>query len=124
MFWDGVPTGTFVHADESGSKTKEVVYQRGHLNGIARYFIPTGRLMKLKTFGNGYEHGFFCEWDDSGMLLSDGYFDAFSALRDIMYYHPSGSVAETGKLFEGKRVGEWVSWPDELQSGATYQSDE
>jgi antitoxin component YwqK of YwqJK toxin-antitoxin module len=81
----------------------EILYRSGELQyRYARYLADDGK--------RWVRHGLFRAYSESGVLISEGFYN--HGAEDGLWrdYHPNGQLATEGHYQNGVEVGEWRFW--------------
>lgn len=60
--------------DELGNKVAEIPYSKGKLQGIAKYYYPTGKIKKTILYKDDQKHGISQEFDEQDKLVGESSF--------------------------------------------------
>jgi hypothetical protein len=64
-------SGATIDRDEAGHKVCEVLFVKGHENGVARSWHSNGQLQGETPYVDGMMHGIRREFSDDGLLRSE-----------------------------------------------------
>jgi len=92
--------------DEEGHLVAEILYQKGSLEGISKYFHTNGYLWKTVPFCKNFNHGVAVTYlPDGSLLQKTNYFEGVQDGESIRYWNPKQIAAreifQKGNLTEG-----------------------
>jgi antitoxin component YwqK of YwqJK toxin-antitoxin module len=109
MYKDGKKTGRWKYYYPDGTIEQEGAYDDdGNLTGEWKWYYNSGKLMRQESYLNGLLDGFSVEYDESGLLVSQG--EYIEGLENGFWEYHDGETFEEGTYLNGLRNGEWKSY--------------
>ena len=110
---EGYPPGTRVHQStyDNGEPLAEGFLNDDQPIGPWRYWHPGGVLAARGEYRyGGKKHGEWTKWNQHGIRLSKGTWDAGERVGEWSFWYPNGRPSLKGPYHLGQRHGRWHHW--------------
>ena len=114
-FVQGKLDGQWVLSDREGRSMCEIPYTNGIRNGIAKWFYPSGSVMRQVRFEQGSPDGLLQQWDEQSKLqLQEEFANGRKIIRQRAFY--PNKVKSKEEVFQDRKLV--VDGPDDWWSAS------
>ena len=104
-------TGT-LETDENGAKKSVIEVIDGQINGEAKYYYASGKLMETGSFEKGLKAGKWIRYNESGTMIGLAAYKAGKKDGAWMVWDDSGKKRFEMSYKDGEKTGVWNQWDE------------
>jgi antitoxin component YwqK of YwqJK toxin-antitoxin module len=104
-------TGT-LETDENGAKKSVIEVKDGQINGEAKYFYASGKLMETGMFENGQKSGKWIRYNESGSMIGLAAYKLGKKDGTWLVWDDNGKKRFEMTYKNGEKTGVWNQWDE------------
>ena len=104
-------TGT-LETDENGTKKSVIEVKEGQINGEAKYYYVSGKLMETGSFEKGVKSGKWIRYNESGIMIGLASYKAGKKDGNWLVWDDAGKKRFEMIYKNGEKMGVWNQWDE------------
>ncbi len=109
---DGTLFSGTLSLDENGIKKSTLEIKDGKLNGEAKYYYASGKLMETGTYETGLKSGKWIRYNEGGMMIGIAAYAAGKKDGTWIVYDDNGKKRFEMNYKNGEKTGVWNNWDE------------
>jgi antitoxin component YwqK of YwqJK toxin-antitoxin module len=98
--------------DENGIKKSVIQVKEGQLDGEAKYFYTSGKLMETGMFAKGLRSGKWVRYNETGMMTGFALYKDGKKDGTWLVFDDNGKKCFEMTYKNGEKTGVWNSWDE------------
>jgi antitoxin component YwqK of YwqJK toxin-antitoxin module len=112
---DGSLYSGVLETEESGIKKSLIHVEAGQLNGEAKYYYASGKLMEVGSFEKGAKNGKWIRYNESGVMIGVASYRLGKKDGTWLVWDDSGKKRFEMNYKAGEKTGVWYNWDENGQ---------
>jgi len=104
-------TGT-LETEENGVKKSTIEVKDGHINGEAKYYYASGKLMETGMFENGSKSGKWIRYNEAGNMIGLASYKLGKKDGSWIVWDDNGKKRFEMTYKNGEKSGVWNNWDE------------
>lgn len=104
-------TGT-LETEENGTKKSVIEVKDGQINGEAKYYYTSGKLMETGSFEKGSKAGKWIRYNESGIMIGLASYKAGKKDGSWLVWDDNGKKRFEMTYKDGEKTGVWNQWSE------------
>lgn len=109
---DGSLYSGTLETDENGFKKSVIEIKDGKINGEAKYYYVSGKLMEVGMFANGLKSGKWTRYNETGNIIGVAAFKLGRKDGTWIVWDDNGIKRFEMNYANGEKSGVWSSWDE------------
>ncbi len=109
---DGTLFSGTLTLDENGIKKSTLEIKDGKLNGEAKYFYASGKLMETGYYETGLKHGKWIRYNESGIMTGLAAYSLGKKDGTWLVFDDNGKKRFEMNYKNGEKTGIWTNWDE------------
>lgn len=101
-----------LETEENGTKKSVIEVKDGQINGEAKYYYASGKLMETGSFEKGVKSGKWIRYNESGLMIGLAAYKAGKKDGTWMVWDDSGKKRFEMTYKDGEKTGVWNQWDE------------
>lgn len=101
-----------LETEENGTKKSVIEVKDGQINGEAKYYYASGKLMETGSFEKGLKSGKWIRYNESGLMIGLAAYKAGKKDGTWMVWDDSGKKRFEMTYKDGEKAGVWNQWDE------------
>lgn len=110
---DGTLYSGLLEASENGLKKSVIEVKDGKMDGEAKYYFDSGKLMETGMFANGLKSGKWVRYNESGMMTGFAFYREGKKDGTWLVFDDKGKKRFEMNYKNGEKTGIWNSWDEQ-----------
>lgn len=109
---DGSLYTGILETNENGTKKSMIEVKEGQINGEARYYYASGKLMETGNFESGLKSGKWIRYNESGIMIGLAAYKAGKKDGTWLVWDDAGKKRFEMTYKDGEKTGVWNQWDE------------
>lgn len=101
-----------LETEENGVKKSVIEVKDGQINGEAKYYYASGKLMETGFFENGLKTGKWIRYNESGLMIGLAAYKAGKKDGTWLVWDDNGKKRFEMTYKDGEKAGTWNQWDE------------
>lgn len=97
---------------ENGTKKSVILVKEGRIDGEAKYYYASGKLMETGMFENGTKSGKWIRYNEAGIMIGLASYKAGKKDGNWIVWDDNGKKRFEMNYKDGEKTGVWNQWDE------------